>query len=375
MRLPERFIPALLCVIVPGAAFGASPVRFQELPEIPGTLGLGGPFVGVVNDHLIVAGGTNFPAGPLWEGGKKRWYDDIYVLDSPDGSWRKAKEKLPRPLAYGVTISDGRGMVCIGGSDAKQHYADVFAIGLPDGRISFHTHPSLPRPCAMMCGAVLNGSIYVAGGIESPDATRAMHTFWCWRSIRGKRAPWTKHWEELDAWPGRERHLAVAGVVDNAFYITGGIRLKEGDDAKPAQVVPYLSDTYRYEEHPGPKTVEDVRTYGPVGKWTKVADLPRATAAAASPAMTLGHELLIFSGIDHTNLGRDPKTYPPFPRTVFSYDARANRWSSYAPMPEGTSRVTAGATSWQGGYVIACGEIGPCRRSPKVYWIRRQGDP
>ena len=34
---------------------------------------------------LLVAGGTNFPEKMPWEGGKKVWYDDVYVLDRSGG--------------------------------------------------------------------------------------------------------------------------------------------------------------------------------------------------------------------------------------------------------------------------------------------------
>ena len=42
----------------------------RALPDLPDAIGMAGPFVGVHNDALIVAGGANFPVAggeDLWE--------------------------------------------------------------------------------------------------------------------------------------------------------------------------------------------------------------------------------------------------------------------------------------------------------------------
>ena len=62
----------------------ASVLKWEELTELPApdgldeNIGVAGPFVGVHNDALIVAGGANFPEKPLWET-YKVWHDRIYV--------------------------------------------------------------------------------------------------------------------------------------------------------------------------------------------------------------------------------------------------------------------------------------------------------
>ena len=52
------------------------------LPDLPDPIGMAGPFVGVHNDVLIVAGGANFPVpagGDLW-GVPKVYYANAWVL-------------------------------------------------------------------------------------------------------------------------------------------------------------------------------------------------------------------------------------------------------------------------------------------------------
>ena len=183
-----------------------SHLTWTTLPELPDALGVAGPFAGVSGGALIVAGGANFPHGPPWEGGRKVWHDAIYVLSAPAGRWTEAG-RLPRPLAYGVSATTPRGLVCAGGGDAERHHADVFVLErvgrpgrsqsgatAPDGnqrgiaangritvvedRIQIQSLPPLPRPCANACGGVLGETLYLAGGEETPGATAALRTFW-----------------------------------------------------------------------------------------------------------------------------------------------------------------------------------------------------
>lgn len=61
-------------------------IRWKKLPDLPGTadtasLGVSAPFAGIHNGQLIVAGGCNFPDKPVTEGGVKRYYEEIFILD------------------------------------------------------------------------------------------------------------------------------------------------------------------------------------------------------------------------------------------------------------------------------------------------------
>src|SRR5690606_10734108 len=118
--------------------------------------GFAGCFAGVSHGALLVAGGANFPGKRLWDGGKKVWYDTVFVLDQPAGKWKTAG-KLPRPLGYGVSVTHGDGVVCIGGSNAEGHYADVFRLEWKNGQLVTTTLPPLPKTVANACGAIVDG--------------------------------------------------------------------------------------------------------------------------------------------------------------------------------------------------------------------------
>ena len=84
----------------------AEPGRWTALPALPDKEGFASMFAGVSGGALLAAGGANFPDKRPWEGGKKVWYDTVFVLAKPDGQWQFAG-KLPRPLGYGVSVTHG----------------------------------------------------------------------------------------------------------------------------------------------------------------------------------------------------------------------------------------------------------------------------
>src|SRR5204863_6369572 len=114
------------------------------------------------------------------------------------------------------------------------------------------------------------------GGIERPDSTNAMSTFWSLDlSQPGAQ------WRTLEFWPGPARMLSVVGVYNGDFFLFSGVSLRGDIAGKPLRQ--YLKDAYRFTRGKG---------------WRRLSDLPRAAAAAPSPAVALGEQLLVVSGDD-----------------------------------------------------------------------------
>lgn len=287
------------------------------LSSLPDSNGVAGAFAGVSDGALIVAGGANFPNGFP---GTKVWHDNVYVLTEPTGQWQRAG-KLPRPLGYGISITTDRGLVCIGGNDAARSYADVFLL---NRKLETTPLPSLPRPLANGCGALVGRTIYVAGGEEKPGV--ALKTFLAFDG---------KQWRELPPWPGGARMLAQAATVNGAFYLVGGVDFVDGKRR-------YLRDAYRYD---------------PNGNWQRLADLPHPIVAA--PAIG-GERLLIFGGDDGSKVGVQP--HPGFSTEILAYE---NGWKAVGKLP--AARVTTTAVQWNGRIVIPSGEVRPGVRSPEVW--------
>lgn len=323
------------------------PIVWEQLPPIPDREGFATPFAGVSGGALIVAGGANFPDRRPWQGGTKVWYDSCFVLPAPNAAWQPGP-KLPRPVAYGVSITTPAGLVCIGGGDATRHFTDVRRYRWSDGRLESSPLPSLPKPRAFMAGALVGETIFVAGGIETPDATRAAHTCWSLDLARLDAA-----WQEVPSWPGPERNLPVAGACDGSFFLFSGTRLEPGPDGKPLRE--FLRDAYRYTPGRG---------------WQRLADMPRAAAAAPSPAPLWGQSrLLVICGDDGVNIHFKPEErHPGFPRDVLAYDVTTDNWQTVGEIP--FSLVTTNVVMWGDRIVIPGGERIPGFRSQQVWSAR-----
>jgi len=343
-------IPTLGLPLARSETPATKPARWEQLPSIRDREGFASPFAGVSGGALVVAGGANFPGKRPWEGGVKKWYDSAFVLDSPLGSW-KAADPLPRPTAYGVAVSIDDAVICIGGGDATRHFCAVYRLTWDGTHLKSTPLPDLPRPCAFMCGAAVNRTIYIAGGIEKPDATSCLNTFWSMDLAAAR-----PEWRELAPCPGPERMLAVAGATPGAnaaFYLFSGAKLTPDADGKPVRE--YLRDAWRY-------TVD-----GKDKGWKRLRDMPRPAVAAPSPAPRSGTtHLLVISGDDGNHVGFKPETqHPGFPRDVLEYDAATDKWDQAGEAP--FSRGTVPAVQWHDMTVVPNGEVRPGYRTPQVW--------
>ena len=335
----------LLCLLPMTAAL-AQDLTWKELPAIPDREGFAGMYAGVSGDALLAAGGANFPDKKPWEGGTKAWYDTVYVLEQPDGAWKVAG-KLPSARGYGLGITIEEGLVCIGGADSNQHYAECFLLEWRDGKLTQKPLPALPQPCANMTGARLDDTIYVAGGIDTPTTTRPLHTLW---TLNLKAV--NKGWQSLPAWPGPARMLAIGAASQDSFFIAGGTDLHPDAAGKPART--YLKDGYRYTPGKG---------------WKSIAALPQASVAPPVPSPASAVGFLVLGGDDGANVNFEPKTkHPGFPHAIFGYDAAKNTWSTVGEMP--FAHVTNPSTQWRSQTIVVSGEARPGVRSPAVWSLK-----
>ncbi|MBN2296614.1 MAG: sodium/solute symporter [Pirellulales bacterium] len=357
---------------------GEAALHWKPLASIPDEIGLAGPFAGVDGDALIVAGGANFPAGRPWDGHPKVWHDRIFVLEKPEGQWKTAEALLPRPLAYGVSLNTERGILCLGGGDKQRHYADVFLLVNKNGQIKHIELPSMPGPSAFFCGALVGDTVYVAGGLDRPDAKRPQKTFW---ALDLSKPDEELTWEELEPWPGRPRMLSVAAAQDGMFLLFSGVDLIEGEKQPDGSLGEprreYLTDAYAYS----PKT-----------GWRRLADLPRPAVAAPTPAIPLGRSHVAIIGGDSGQFAfpKEPlnDNHPGFDSDILAYHLITDTWVKMGEFPkqlgpdpvrrpqDGTwSPVTTPTVPWRGGYAIPCGEARPGVRTSRVLWAELIDSP
>ncbi|RRB04794.1 sodium:solute symporter family transporter [Larkinella rosea] len=361
MRTPWLFLTLLFLTSMSLAQ--PNSFNWSQLPALPDPVGFAGSYAGVSNGALLVAGGANFPdnVGP-WGTTKKTWYDAIYALDKPDGQWKKVG-KLPRPMGYGVSLTTPEGILFIGGADGDRHYDDVFLLNYANGTVTKKLFPSLPTPLANASGAVLNGSVYIAGGIETPTDTTAEKLFF--------RLDFSKpnaQWQRLESWPGPGRMLAVAGAQDGKFFLFSGTEVAQ--DSKTGGIRrTYLADAYAY--NPMKNT------------WSKLADLPHPAVAAPSPAFAAGQShLLVMGGDDGSKAAENlilKENHPGFRNEILAYHTLTNTWAEVGqvsvdkkpdavanPSASTWAPVTTPLVVWHGQVVLPGGEVRPGVRTNRI---------
>ncbi|WP_343305871.1 galactose oxidase [Chitinophaga niabensis] len=318
---------------------------WKQATQLPVADGLAGAYAGVSNGALIIAGGTNFPGNKRpWDGGVKTWYDTIWVLEKENGKWKQAG-RLPRPLGYGVALSSKKGLVCLGGGDARLNYADAFIISYKKGKVTITALPPMPGPAINACGVLINETIYMAGGIASPTGRATQH---CWSLDLNAPAP---QWKVLEPLPGQPRMLAMAGTEKGKFYVFGGVYLDSTLQRK------YLKDSWVYQPGAG---------------WKQIADLPGVLAAAPTPVYNNGRaDLLLFGGDDGANAARVTElkdAHPGFNREVLRYNTVKDTWSvtGYIKAENVYAPVTTPLVIWNNKVVLPVGEARPAVRSRKI---------
>lgn len=327
--------------------------QWTQLPSIPNAVGLAGALAGISNGNLIVGGGANFPIDPPWQGGTKTWHDSVYVLGLDQLHWKTAG-KLPRPLAYSTCLTIptglniGPGVVCIGGSDSNRHYSDCFVLRWQNDQLQLESLPELPKRTALASAVILDGIIYCVGGIENPLDTQAMNSF-LMLDLNRPGAQWT----ELPTPPGPGRILSVMATDGKSILLFSGVALNPGTNGQVVRT--YLTDCHSYRKEDG---------------WKQCASMPRASAAAPSPAICQHGWTYILGGDDGSRVGFKPEeNHPGFAKDVLRYSAALDQWQidvEELPCPH----VTTPQIPWMNGSIIASGEMRPGVRSPSVWMLR-----
>lgn len=334
-----------------------SPLRVRELAALPDPLGVAAPFVGLIDDNLLVAGGANFPNEMPWDGGTKQWHTTAYMLDNPNGTWREVGS-MPRPLGYGVSVSLPSGLLCIGGSDAVQHYADVFLCRLFNGQLGTESWQPLPVPLANMTGARVGDWILVIGGSSEPGEQAALNrVFGLSLSTKDTTPLAARAWIELPALPAEARLLPNCAVLGDEWYVFGGAAIEEEAGKKRRR---YLSDAWRLKVKSADITAS---------AWQRISDLPKPMVASPGPSPTLGsNHFLVLGGDDGALANFEPRSqHPGFDARPWLYHRVTDTWSPIGEMP--LVRVTTNVVRWRDGWVIPTGEVRPGVRTPLVHFV------
>ena len=405
----------LILAGLPTLALAAEPpLRWTPLPALPKSIGVAGPFAGVHNKALIIAGGANFPKGLPWETSTdglasppKIYHDRIFALTR---DWKKfahktVEAKLTQSLAYGVSLSHPEGVICLGGDwkthdqnathhTSASHISDsVFVLRWDGGNFVTQSNvlpmkdvlpenlrplPKLPAPITELAGVLIGEKIFLTGGNRGAGATK---DFWMLDLAQREKGKGDFKWESLPEWdgPARTHHLAVVqhdGFEECLIIFSGRARV-DGQWA-------LHRDAHKYS----PK----------INRWTKLEDIrvkgdekSRCVMAGTAAAWGANH-VLVFGGADGERFlklegmpageekNRILNSHNGFSRDVLLYNCVTDRWRSYGQFPEGKrldsngtiatgSHVTTVAVRWGDSIVIPSGETSPGVRTPAIWQI------
>jgi len=359
-----RVLVILFVATCCASVFAEDMLTWHELSTLPASagevshLGIAGPFAGVHNDALIIAGGANFPK-PVWRSSKV-WHDTIHVLVKEEKDYRWVDGgQLDKPLAYGTSVSTESGVLCMGGNDANQTYADVFLLqwNPKTETVTQQTMPSLPTPCAYASSSMIGDTVFLAGGTVESGLETAQKNFWSLDLSKLGRAGFG--WEHLEPWPGPSRAFAITTAqhngIEDCVYVMSGRRVGDTGDTE------FLTDVYEY----APNRAEP---------WRRRADVPRCVMAGTGIAVGQSH-IMVLGGADgslfhQADILKD--AHPGFPKEALAYHTITDTWTSAGPTP--ANHVTTVAVRWgtdsvSDPIIIPSGEIRPRVRSPKIWQV------
>lgn len=369
-------------------------IKWEELPSLPPGLnqktqaGLAGAFAGSTENVVIVAGGTNFPGKMVWDGGKKSYHDDIFILEKNGRETYKWElgHKFPYKVAYGLSITTELGIVCIGGNNSDEHFSSVILMKWNKElrEVEFEKLPDMPYTCSQMSGSVLNNKIYVAGGyIDGVPGNK----FVVLDLDNYGKPGWS--WEYLPDYPGPPRLQAVvvaqnAGDFDNLYMISGSSYSTENENPDIlCSVCSYhlINNSWTYVSDIKPDGNESVSLHGASGIKSGVNHIlfiggvnKEIFYNAWKRERTLVEAKQISDYAQIQNIEKEiynyftqEPEYFRFNKQILIYHTITENWISAGEYPY---PAPAGATmiDFEDGFLMINGEIKPGVRSKKVYY-------
>lgn len=285
---PSRIVTILVIILLFAHSLigqEAALLRMADLEDLPAevaggkSLGYAGMMGGVHNGMVIAGGGANFPDGPPWKGGGKKWYNSIYLMEN--GHWRLSAIRFPIPLAYGASVSTDKGVLVIGGDNGEGVSQKVFLLGYNGSKkdLDLISYPDLPEPLSYTTAVISDGFVYVAGGMNMAESTNSFYRMDLSRA---------KGWERLTDFPGESRAVHAMAVQETSnskkIFLIGGRNRSKGKMAVP--LTNYLSYDLNKKE------------------WTdkgevSVGGMPRVIMGAVAETMGSMH-ILVYGGSDET---------------------------------------------------------------------------
>ncbi len=318
--------------------------------KIPNDKGLSAVFATVFpSGKIVVAGGCNFPDKPVSEGGKKVYYDDIYLFSNDKWS---VIGKLPKKNAYGASVLYGDKLICLGGMNEEGSLSDVFSIQVDENdRLQIDSLPSLPYSIDNANACINDDKLYIAGGIQA-NKTNNLFVLDLKNIEEG--------FIDLGIVPYGNRVQAPIVAKDNYVYLIGGFN---NDNDK----VSLFDNILRYN------IIEKA--------WDKSIDLPKTNEGekrcfVGGNAILHNNHILITAGVNYNifekalkgeykDYLRQEVEWYKFNKDLLSYDIKNESFSTL-DSKENFARAGAAIAIHNDDLYIICGELKPGIRSADI---------
>lgn len=350
-------------------------IKFNIAAELPSAApkqfatGFAGPVTGVHQNHLLVAGGANFPEAMPWQGGKKIYHSGVFVYQQNKGHVKLVQQqsKLPESIAYSAVCTTSEGVLYIGGENEKGISSKVWMLQWNQQKQEIQLIPYPPIPIALTnaSATVMNNKVFVAGGETVQDASAQFFEL----DLNNLKAGW----KTLPVIPYAVSHAVLVGLANEtkpSLYLIGG-RKKNANG---------ISSLYNnvYEFDLNNQT------------WKEKEPLPYALSAGTGVRYKLdqiivfgGDRATVFSEVEKllaaiaTETNPDKKqalinqknqlqeTHPGFSKEILLFQVKTNAWQVIGTIPYDTP-VTTTAVKWNDAIFLPSGETKAGVRSPYI---------
>lgn len=109
-------------------------------------IGTAGMLSGVLEGkYVVVGGGANFPYDTVLNGGAKKLYSDVYLLEEKDGKLTvKEHINLDNEIGYGASVTVKGGVYYIGGGATAEADNDILFLSMQNGKLNIEKVGDLP---------------------------------------------------------------------------------------------------------------------------------------------------------------------------------------------------------------------------------------
>lgn len=313
-------------------------------------IGVAGPIVGIHHNHLLIAGGANFPEKMPWEGGVKKYQHSAYIFSLHDNKLQLIDTvSFHTSTAYAANSSQEEGIYTAGGENEEGASSQFHRYTWSKIKNNFVAQPLADLPLPLSNASLVSDehNCYLIGGENA-------------NLVSDKIYRYDQQWEEYMNLPYPLTHT-VALTKDHFLYLFGG-RTKQ---------VNAVSTLYKTCYKINLRTKECIQ----------IADLPEALSAGTGFKDDKGRLFLIggdngitFHKVENLLLEiakeTDPvkkeklihdkaivqSNHPGFSKKILQYDDQSNTWQEVGNLPVG-SPVTTTAVFHQKQVYIPSGEI------------------